>query len=167
MTNIAEASAIETDEKATNQGKTGILAAGGIVGVLVASSCCVLPLTLTLFGGQRRLDVKSSSNGALSVLFHRGNNHCDQLWVLPRVLGAAPSLRRRCCLRSTTYKSSRQNRTVDWDGAGAEPQPRKQPYIKYCVHYCFGCHFWIRLLAKSAINTTPSSATATAMAYLN
>lgn len=50
MTKTAEASTIETNEKAINQGKTGVLAAGGIVGVLVTSSCCVLLLTLTLLG---------------------------------------------------------------------------------------------------------------------
>jgi len=41
---------IEIDEKEANTAKTGFLAAGGIFGALAASSCCVLPLVLTVFG---------------------------------------------------------------------------------------------------------------------
>ena len=34
----------------TREGKQGLLATGGIFGALAASSCCILPLALTLFG---------------------------------------------------------------------------------------------------------------------
>lgn len=50
MSNIIETNAIKTDERAIDPEKTGLLAAGGIVAALAASSCCVLPLALTLLG---------------------------------------------------------------------------------------------------------------------
>ena len=50
MANISESNAIESDAAEATQAKTGFLAAGGIIGALVASSCCVLPLVLTIFG---------------------------------------------------------------------------------------------------------------------
>ncbi len=40
----------EIDQKESNTSKTGLLAAGCIFGALAASSCCVLPLVLTVFG---------------------------------------------------------------------------------------------------------------------
>lgn len=50
MTGIIETIVVETNDKQIKQGNTGFLAAGGIAGALIASSCCVLPLVLTLLG---------------------------------------------------------------------------------------------------------------------
>jgi mercuric ion transport protein len=50
MAEIIETDGIEIQEQAENQGKTSFLAAGGIIGAIVASSCCVIPLVLTLLG---------------------------------------------------------------------------------------------------------------------
>ncbi len=38
------------EETAPDKAKTSFFAAGGILGALVASSCCVIPLALTLLG---------------------------------------------------------------------------------------------------------------------
>ena len=43
-------SAIETSEQAARTDRSGFLAAGGIFGALAASSCCILPLALTVLG---------------------------------------------------------------------------------------------------------------------
>ncbi len=40
----------DNSEKDASTTKAGFLAAGGIFGALAASSCCVLPLVLTIFG---------------------------------------------------------------------------------------------------------------------
>ena len=50
MANTIETDGVELEELKANQGKTSFLAAGGILGAIVASSCCVIPLVLTLFG---------------------------------------------------------------------------------------------------------------------
>ncbi len=50
MASIIETDGVELDEQKPNKGKTSFLAAGGILGAIVASSCCVIPLVLTLFG---------------------------------------------------------------------------------------------------------------------
>ena len=50
MAERIEIDGIELDEPAADQGKTSFLAVGGIVGAIVASSCCVIPLVLTLLG---------------------------------------------------------------------------------------------------------------------
>jgi mercuric ion transport protein len=50
MAEIIETDGIELQEQAENQGKTSFLAAGGVIGAVVASSCCVIPLVLTLLG---------------------------------------------------------------------------------------------------------------------
>ena len=50
MADIIETDGVELEEPAVNQGKTSFLAAGGIFGAIVASSCCVIPLVLTLLG---------------------------------------------------------------------------------------------------------------------
>lgn len=50
MANMIETDAVELEQAETDRGKTGFLAAGGIIGAIVASSCCILPLALTLLG---------------------------------------------------------------------------------------------------------------------
>jgi mercuric ion transport protein len=50
MAEIIETDGIELEEQVENRGKTGFLAAGGVIGAIVASSCCVIPLVLTLLG---------------------------------------------------------------------------------------------------------------------
>ncbi|RLB66321.1 MAG: mercury transporter MerT [Deltaproteobacteria bacterium] len=50
MVEIVETDGIEIEEQAENQGKTSFLAAGGVIGAIVASSCFVIPLVLTLLG---------------------------------------------------------------------------------------------------------------------
>ena len=50
MANINETDRVELEEQKANPGKTSFLAAGGIVSAIVASSCCVIPLVLTLLG---------------------------------------------------------------------------------------------------------------------
>jgi len=39
-----------SEAKNTNEAQQGLVAAGGILGALAASTCCILPLTLTVFG---------------------------------------------------------------------------------------------------------------------
>jgi mercuric ion transport protein len=50
MANLVETNGAELEEQTVNQGKTGFFAAGGIIAAIVASSCCVIPLALTLLG---------------------------------------------------------------------------------------------------------------------
>ena len=50
MADIIETVGVEHDEQTVIQGKTSFFAAGGIIGAIVASSCCVIPLVLTLLG---------------------------------------------------------------------------------------------------------------------
>ena len=39
-----------SEAKNTNEAQQGLVAAGGILGALAASTCCILPLALTVFG---------------------------------------------------------------------------------------------------------------------
>ncbi len=50
MADLIETDGVELEEQAVNQDKTSFFAAGGIIGAIVASSCCVIPLVLTLLG---------------------------------------------------------------------------------------------------------------------
>jgi mercuric ion transport protein len=50
MTNTIETSEITSQEIEESRGKTSFFAVGGIIGAIAASSCCVLPLALTLLG---------------------------------------------------------------------------------------------------------------------
>lgn len=50
MANASETDGAELVVREPSARKTSFLAAGGIVGAIGASSCCVLPLALTLFG---------------------------------------------------------------------------------------------------------------------
>jgi mercuric ion transport protein len=50
MAERIEIDVIELEEQATDQSKTSFLAVGGVVGAIVASSCCVIPLVLALLG---------------------------------------------------------------------------------------------------------------------
>jgi len=48
--NTIEIAGAELVEQKADSGKSGLFAAGGILGAVGASACCILPLTLTLFG---------------------------------------------------------------------------------------------------------------------
>ena len=50
MADLIETAGVELEEQAVNQYKTSFLAAGGVIGAIVASSCCVIPLVLALLG---------------------------------------------------------------------------------------------------------------------
>ena len=50
MADLIETDGVDIEEQAANQDKTSFFAAGGIIGAIVASSCCVIPLVLTLLG---------------------------------------------------------------------------------------------------------------------
>jgi mercuric ion transport protein len=50
MAGLIETSGVELEEQDTRQAKTSLFAAGGVIGALVASSCCVIPLVLTVLG---------------------------------------------------------------------------------------------------------------------
>ena len=42
--------ALEMGRSAGNTSRQGLIATGGILGAIAASSCCILPLALTIFG---------------------------------------------------------------------------------------------------------------------
>lgn len=42
--------ALEMARSADNTSRQGLIATGGILGAIAASSCCILPLALTIFG---------------------------------------------------------------------------------------------------------------------
>lgn len=50
MASLIETNEVELEEQETHQGKTSLFAAGGVIGAIVASSCCVIPLLLTVLG---------------------------------------------------------------------------------------------------------------------
>jgi len=50
MANTIETDGIELEDQEASSGKSGLFAAGGILGAIGASACCLLPLVLTLFG---------------------------------------------------------------------------------------------------------------------
>jgi len=50
MADLIETAGVELEEQTVNQYKTSFLAAGGVIGAIVASSCCVIPLVLALLG---------------------------------------------------------------------------------------------------------------------
>jgi len=50
MANAIETDGTEFEEQEAGSSKSGLFAAGGILGAVGASACCVLPLVLTLFG---------------------------------------------------------------------------------------------------------------------
>ena len=50
MESMIENSEIEPEGQVTSDAKAGFFATGGIIGALAASSCCIVPLALTLFG---------------------------------------------------------------------------------------------------------------------
>jgi mercuric ion transport protein len=50
MANTIESDGVEFEAQEANPVKPGLFAAGGILGAIGASACCILPLTLTLFG---------------------------------------------------------------------------------------------------------------------
>ena len=58
------------------------MAAGGMLGSLAASSCCIVPLAL-LPGSQRSMDREVHAACAVSALFHRG----DTLYSLGAAIG--------------------------------------------------------------------------------
>jgi mercuric ion transport protein len=50
MTNTIKTGEVTSQENEESQGKTSFFAVSGIIGAIAASSCCVLPLALTLLG---------------------------------------------------------------------------------------------------------------------
>ena len=50
MASTIESGEVGSTEQSSSGSKSGLLATGGILGALAASSCCILPLALTLFG---------------------------------------------------------------------------------------------------------------------
>ena len=50
MASTIESDGVEFEAQEANPGKPGLFAAGGILGAIGASACCIIPLTLTLLG---------------------------------------------------------------------------------------------------------------------
>jgi len=72
---------INQDARTTNlQRQQRLMAAGGLVGALAASSCCILPLVLFSLGVSGAWQFYPART--LSALLHRGNHRLPRLRLL-------------------------------------------------------------------------------------